>query len=148
MRSFSTQPAARTRPSVIARSRTTMVATILQLAITPALILPPAITISISGTAGVAAEFKTIRIGTAGFQRQTFCAGISGTTVPDGVRNRRFQRSARDCSSLCAFQGHHPADGQSEPSNPRPATGDLPLQARPVRYGTVRIGHSLGLHSI
>ena len=37
------------------------------------------------GNAGVAAESKTIRIGTAGTQRKTFIAGISGATIPTGV---------------------------------------------------------------
>ena len=37
------------------------------------------------GNVGVAAESRTIRIGTAGTQRKTFVAGISGTTVASGV---------------------------------------------------------------
>jgi hypothetical protein len=37
------------------------------------------------GNAGVAAESKTIRIGTAATHRKTFIAGISGTTVAGGV---------------------------------------------------------------
>jgi uncharacterized coiled-coil protein SlyX len=37
------------------------------------------------GNAGVAAESKTIRIGTRGTQRNTFIAGISGVTVANGV---------------------------------------------------------------
>ena len=37
------------------------------------------------GNAGVAGEFKTIRIGTAGTQRKTFIAGISEATVASGV---------------------------------------------------------------
>jgi len=37
------------------------------------------------GNVGVAAESRTIRIGTAGTQRKTFVAGISGTTVTSGV---------------------------------------------------------------
>lgn len=37
------------------------------------------------GNAGVAAESKTIRIGTRGTQRNTFIAGISGITVANGV---------------------------------------------------------------
>ena len=37
------------------------------------------------GNKGTAGESKTIRIGTAGIQRQTYIAGISGTTVPTGV---------------------------------------------------------------
>src|SRR6266581_6647000 len=37
------------------------------------------------GNVGVAAESRTIRIGTAGTQRKTFIAGISGATVASGV---------------------------------------------------------------
>src|SRR5207247_2673067 len=37
------------------------------------------------GNLGVAGESKTIRIGTAGTQRKTFIAGISGATVASGV---------------------------------------------------------------
>ena len=37
------------------------------------------------GNAGVAAESKTIRIGTRGTQRNAFIAGINGATVPTGV---------------------------------------------------------------
>jgi hypothetical protein len=37
------------------------------------------------GNSGVAGESKTIRIGTAGTQRKTFIAGISGATVASGV---------------------------------------------------------------
>jgi hypothetical protein len=37
------------------------------------------------GNAGVAGESRAIRIGTIGTHGKTFIAGISGTTVPDGV---------------------------------------------------------------
>jgi len=37
------------------------------------------------GNVGVAAESKTIRIGTSGTQTKTFIAGISGATVANGV---------------------------------------------------------------
>jgi len=37
------------------------------------------------GNLGAAGESKTIRIGTAGTQRKTFIAGISGATVPTGI---------------------------------------------------------------
>src|SRR5204862_5631709 len=37
------------------------------------------------GNLGIAGESRTIRIGTAGTQRKTFIAGISGATVASGV---------------------------------------------------------------
>ena len=82
------------------------------------------------GNVGVAGESKIIRIGKQGLQTNTYIAGISGVTVPTGVRvivdaNGHLGTIV----SSVRFKEDIKADGQSERSDSQAETGDLSLQA-------------------
>ena len=63
------------------------------------------------GNQGVAAESKTIRIGTQGTQTATFIAGISGAGVTGAAVEVNSTRPARHRDVLGALQARHPRHG-------------------------------------
>jgi hypothetical protein len=78
------------------------------------------------GNEGVSAESNTIRIGTAGTQQATFIAGISGATIPGGVRVV--------VGPAGRFGGRTSSQRFKSDINPMGATSESILALRPVTF--------------